>query len=172
MQIVEAKNKNIMTTMVLPILGAVLAIGHVNAAPNVPTEQAEKLDIKKCMPRVQSLSEFLIKDAMHGSDIVRAKDSDNHLVSFFVSRILAAEMDSPIVMTLAPSPTGCDAVYTQSFVYEKSCKQLEEIEFKAWSTRGMLSKTTVLHQGSTDLYLTPSGYRQQLCLVTKRETVY
>lgn len=165
--------------MKLHVLGLMSALTlfatAAGAGDTLPKEKAVEIGAKSCLSKVEQVADYLLEDAPHGSDTTwNNKNVDGRLLSFFVSRGYS-DGDSQVNMQFAPTASGCDAVYTETFVVESQCTIVREDTFKKWKFRGSLNKKTVILQteeGSVDIYLTPAGKKGDLCLVTKREVVY
>lgn len=159
---------------------AALLCGLALAAPaagadNIPTSMAKQKKVKKCLPMVEKVSNFLIEQNQHGGDATwNSKASDEHMYSALVAKRYN-DGESHIHMAMAPSGNQCDAVYTETFVMEKSCLAVREEVFKDFRYRGTLSDTTLVLQNassSVDVYLSNAGTNGRLCLVTRREAIY
>ena len=147
-----------------------------NAGDTLPRQKAEELGIKKCLAKIEKVADYAIEKASHGSDTTwNNKNVDGRLTSFFVSRGYS-DGDSQINMQFAPTLSGgCDAVYTETMVFEGQCSIVREDTFKKWKYRGSLNSKTLILQnenGNVDLYLTPAGKKSDLCIATQREVVY
>lgn len=160
------------------ILSAALACiaGAAVAGETIPQKKAEELGVKKCLATVRLVSDFYLEQASHGADATWNKNNtDGRILSFFVSRGYS-DGDSQVNMQFAPNSSGgCDAVFTETYVVESTCTIVREDTFKQWKYRSSLNNKTLILQnnnGSVDVYLTPSGKRSDLCLITKREVVY
>lgn len=157
-------------------LSAAASMVSAQAEETLPVRKADELALKKCRERIKTVADFLIESAPHGIDTTwNNKNTNGRLVSFFVSRGYS-DGDSQINMQFAPnSAGGCDAVYTETFVIESPCSLVREDTLKKWKYRGSLNNATLILQnesGSVDFYLTPTGKKANLCLVTKREVLY
>lgn len=146
------------------------------AGETVPEQEAKRLGAKKCLKTVGLVADFYLEQASHGADTTWNKNNtDNRMLSFFVSRGYS-DGDSQVNIQFAPNAAGgCDAVFTETYVIESTCTIVREDTFKAWKYRGNLNNKTLILQNSNssvDVYLTPSGKKSDLCLVTKREVIY
>lgn len=161
-------------TLIRVLAVAVLLQATASAADTLPYKKAQEIGVKKCLAKVGEISDFILKEAGHGADTIWNKNVDGRLFSFFVSRGYA-DGDSQVSMHFAPNGAACDAVYTETMLWETSCALVREEVFKAWKFRGSLNGKTMILQndsGSVDVYLTPGGKASNLCMSTKREVVY
>lgn len=175
----QFKERNFMKTGTLYIYFISLlafTAGIANAGNSLPLQKADEVGIKKCLTKIGIVSDHVIEGVPHGSDTIwHIENADEHLISFFVSRGHSHD-DSQISMHFSPNKHGgCDAAYTETFVMEHKCTELVENTFQGMKYRGRLNKKTIALQneaGSVDIYLTPTGKKANLCIVTKREVIY
>lgn len=163
-------------TINVAVTAFVFAAGSASAGDTLPRQKAEELGVKKCFAKIEKIADYAIEKASHGSDATwNSKDVDGRLVSFFVSRGYS-DGDSQINMQFAPTLSGgCDVVYTETMVFESQCSIVREDTFKKWKYRSSLNNKTLILQsesGNVDVYLTPTGKKSDICIVTRREVGY
>jgi len=65
----------------------------VNAADTLPYKKAQELGVKKCLAKVREMSNFVLKEAGHGSDTTwNNKETDSRLLSFLSLAVTPTEI--------------------------------------------------------------------------------
>lgn len=166
-----------MKTLVRVLSVALLCVASsvVMAGDTVPKRQAERNGIKKCLAKVEQAADFYIKDATHAADTTwHSKHANDRMLSTFVAKSYS-DGDSQINMQFAPHAGGCDTVLTETFVFESACGVVRETNYKGFKFSGEMNGKTLnlTNENETmNVYLTPAGKRNDICLVTKREVIY
>lgn len=166
-----------MKTLVRVLSVALLCVASnvVMAGDTVPKRQAERSGIKKCLAKVEQAADFYIKDATHAAETNwNSKAPNDRLLSTFVAKSYS-DGDSQINMQFAPHAGGCDTVLTETFVFESACGVVRETTYKGFKFSGEMNGKTLnlTNENETmNVYLTPAGKRNDICLVTKREVIY
>lgn len=143
---------------------------------NTPQQKAAEVGVKKCIPVIEKISSYVIRNSAHSFDYIRnEKNVDQRMLSFFVSRSYS-DGESQVSMHFAPNLLGgCDGIYTETFVVEGQCGVVREDFFKKFNYRSSLNKKTIVLENDNrniDVFLTPAGIKSDLCLITRREIVY
>lgn len=138
-------------------------------AENIPYDQAKEAGIKKCLPAVQKVSEFLHEGKHHGAHSSWATQSPDK--QMFVSTIERTYSDGAQIMSMfvAPVPTGeCATAYERIMYWDKSCLALAKDTFSDFEYKGELNKfVTILSKKSGgSAYLMPAGSG---CVSVRRE---
>lgn len=155
-------------------LSMALACG-ANATTIIET-QATTNGVKKCAAQLKAVGDYIVADKDHATHSTwNNKNPDNRLYASLTTKSYS-DGDSHVSVIATPSASGeCDATYIETFAIAKSCLLAREETFKGWKYVGTMNKKTLLLEnktGSVNLYLTPQGTSDNICLVTQREVVY
>ncbi len=127
-------------------------------AQNVVVNQAEKAGVKKCLPAVKNMADFLIKDGNAGSYAVwNSKTPDQQVFTSVIER----NFSNGILLTsltVAPVTSGqCAAVYDQVSYSPKSCIAVSKETFGKYEYKDSVNKdVVVLEAGGVYVYLLPA----------------
>lgn len=153
----------------------VLVVGILLApaawAENVVVDQAAKAGVKKCLPAIRRVSEFLIEDGDAGAHAVwSTKNADKQVFTAVVERNFA---DGVLLtsMTVSPIATGeCAAVYEQVSYSPRSCIAVAKETFGNYDYKHSVNKSVVvLQMNDIHVYLLPAEGGG--CVSIKKEVV-
>ena len=138
-----------------------LAMGVVFSAnassENVVVNHASKSGVKKCLPAVKYMADFLIKDGNAGAHSLWNTDDSNKQI--FTSVIERNFNDGVLLTSLTVAPvTGgqCAAVYDQIDYSPKSCIAVSKQTFGKLEYKNTVNKDVIiLEQGNLYVYLLP-----------------
>ncbi|GGP58939.1 hypothetical protein GCM10009347_26670 [Shewanella algicola] len=151
---------------ILLLLSLVLS-NNALAEESIPLKHATTHGIKKCLPAVKSIAEFLAK-GNHGANSLWNKNTPDE--SAFTSVIEQSFKDSPILSTMTVTRTksdDCYSEYEKIFYFEENCMATAQTTFKGAEYEGMVNKyITFLNHEGIDTYLMPAGPG---CVVIRRE---
>lgn len=141
-------------------------------AENIPYDHAKEAGIRKCLPAVQNISQFLHEGKAHGALSTWAtKNPDKQM---FVSTIERTYSDGAQIMSIfvAPVPTGdCATAYERIMYWDKSCLALAKDTFSDFEYKGELNKF-VTHlskkSGGNSVYLMSAGNG---CISVRKEVI-
>lgn len=151
------------------VLFLLLSISCNAFADNLPYLQAKKAGIKKCLPAIQKISEFLVKDAKIGTHSRWSRNSPD--TSAFSTVIEANVSDGTILMNLNVTPTlggNCYIEYESIFHFNKSCLAASQSLKDAKYVGELNKEIAVLSQGNVDTYLIPNGNE---CTMVRKEVI-
>lgn len=138
------------------------------AAENVVVENATKAGIKKCLPAIKYMSNFLIKDGDHGAHSQHSvSDPNNQIFTTFIERNYSdGELYTNLVV--APTTSGkCAAAYDQINYHPKSCTAVSKETYVNFKYVGTLNKKAVgLQSDDVTVYLIPTDNG---CISVKKE---
>jgi hypothetical protein len=151
-------------------VGLLLA-GATLAGENIPLQQAQKAGVKKCLPAVQKVSEFLLEGGNHGAhgtwNIARP---DKQVYASMIERTFS---DASQIFSLVVTPTvsgECPTVYERIAYFQESCIATAKNTLSNFEYKGELNKrvTIMSSKSGGDAYLMPiaSG-----CLLVRREVI-
>lgn len=137
---------------------------------NVVVKHAEKAGVKKCLPAIKSLSDFIIKRGDAGAySMWNTKNPDNNIFSSSIERTFT---DGVIFtdFTVSPVASGaCSAIYNKIWYESKSCIAVVKEKYEKAKYKGELNKNiTYLDDNDVDTYLMPAGGG---CIVIRKELV-
>jgi hypothetical protein len=135
--------------------------------------EAKAIGAKQCLTAIKTHADRTIEAASHEADMSwNSEQPDTHLLSYFVSKG-RFDGDTQVNMLFVPNLAGgCDTVITETFVAQKQCAIFQETKLPDWKSRGLLNRRTIVLQGKdnrVNIYLTPAGVADDLCIVTRRE---
>jgi hypothetical protein len=140
------------------------------SAENIVVKQAKKVGVKKCLPAIEAISNFLLGDTTkYGvSSTWSSKNPDKQVFTSVIERNYS---DGTVVFNLSvtPTPTGqCYTEYERIWSMNQTClaysQGLEGAKYK-----GQVNKEVAyLNVNGADQYLLPFG---QNCIVIKREVI-
>jgi hypothetical protein len=138
-------------------------------AENIPYDQATKVGIKKCLPAIKKMTNFVIEDGNHGAHSIWNSDTpDSSGFSTIIERNFS---DGTIVTNVVVAPTAngkCYAEYQRVFNVNKSCiamsRDIKNSEYKAEINK----EVSYLKQGDVAVYLLPNGTQ---CTVIRKEII-
>lgn len=137
-------------------------------AQNQVVEQAQKAGVKRCLPAVAAISNYLIGADPHGVDSFRTRKPDEQPFSATIERDTADGVALSSV-TVTPLQDGdCALSYDQINWYNSSCLVVAKELYPQHQYRGVLSKKVILLEGAASVYLLPAG---DGCLVLKKEVI-
>ncbi|WP_411132282.1 hypothetical protein AAFX34_15750 [Vibrio vulnificus] len=160
---------------VIGFLSLCLASGSVAWANTEVVNMASQNNIKRCLPQLEGISNFILKDKPHGTHATWNIDEPDNRMYTTLSSKGYSDGDSHVSVVAAINSKGkCDTYYTETFALSTSCMSAREETYKDMQYVGTLNgKTIVLkNQGGANYYLSPQGNGGNICLVTKRETVF
>lgn len=152
-----------------------LAMGVVFSAntfaENVVVDQATKSGIKKCLPAVKNIADFLIKDGDAGAHSVwNSSTPDKQIFTSVVERNFK---DGILLtsLTFAPVTGGqCAAVYDQIDYSPKSCIAVSKQTFGKYEYKNSINKNViVLESEGVSVYLLPA--KGGGCVSLKKEVL-
>ncbi|WP_127477151.1 hypothetical protein [Sulfurivermis fontis] len=148
---------------------AMCVIATTVSAENVVVKQAREAGVKRCMPAIEKIANFLIGDGNAGVHSVW--NSDNPDKQAFSAVIERNYSDGAIVTNLnvTPVPTGqCYVEYEKIIQFNKSCLAAAQ-EFKGAEYKGEVNKEVgALNHNGVHVYLIPSGTN---CIVVRKEII-
>lgn len=141
------------------------------SAENVVVNQASKAGVKKCLPAVKNMADFLIKDGNAGSHSVwNSKNPDQQVFTAVIERNFS---DGILLSSLTVSPVAsgqCAAVYDQIIYSPKSCIAVSKETFGTYKYRFSVNKDVVmLESGDVSVYLLPAEGGG--CVTLKKEVL-
>ncbi|UTV30505.1 hypothetical protein [Photobacterium atrarenae] len=145
------------------------------AAENSIVSMAKESGVKRCVTQLESVANFIIEDKSHGTHANwNSNNPDNRIYTTLTSKGYSDGDSHVSVVSTINSEGKCDAYYTETFALPKSCMLVREQTYKELDFQGTLNgKTIVLkNSGGANYYLSPQGTSGNICLVTKRETIY
>lgn len=138
------------------MLGSVLSSSV--AADNAVVNQAAGSGVKKCLPAVRSISDFLIRDGNAGAHSVWNSNTPDKQI--FTSVIERNFIDGILLTNLTVSPVAsgqCAVVYDQIKYSSKSCVAVSKENFENYEYKDSLNKeVVVLQSGGVYVYLLPA----------------
>ncbi len=139
-------------------------------AGNIALEQAKEAGVKKCLPAIKSISDFIIENGNHGAhSFWSSQKPDDQLFTSTVERNFS---DGKLLtsISVAPVKTGeCAIVYEQVGFYPKSCVAVSKETFSKYQYKGELNKEVVILQStSATVYLMPV---EGGCVTMKKEII-
>lgn len=162
------KTKKLLLTAVTCI--ATYASTIALAEDNIIIKQAEKAGIKKCMPSIITMSNFIIDDSNSGvSSYWNSTNPDKHI---FTTAIESNISDFTMFtdMSISPVVSGdCNVVYNKIFYLPKSCVAVSKDTYDKAKYKGELNKNiTYLDHNGVDVFLMPAGAG---CVVIRKELI-
>ncbi|MEZ9819432.1 hypothetical protein AB4238_02240 [Shewanella sp. 10N.286.45.A1] len=165
--------------MIFRLIGVFLGLSvsamSVHAEENLIVSMAKENGVKRCIPQLETVSNFIIDKKSHGTHAAWNSDgADNRMYSSISSKGYA-DGDSHVSVVASINSEGkCDAYYVETFALAKSCMASRETTYKDMEYVGTInSKTIVLkNTGGANYYLSAQGASDNICLVSKRETIY
>jgi len=138
-------------------------------AENLVYQQAKKAGIKKCLPAIEYISDFLVKNIDIGTHSRWSiTDSDR---SAFTTVIEANVSDGTVFINLNVTPTldgKCYIEYESVFRFNESCIATSQT-LKNAKYIGLVNKEiAVFNQDSLDTYLIPNGKQ---CIMIRKEII-
>ncbi len=152
------------------VMAGVLGLFAVGAsAENIPYEQAQNAGIKKCLPAIKKITDFIIEDGNAGAhSFWNTNNPDGSAFSTIIERNFS---DGTILtnVTVAPTPNGsCYVEYQKIVNLNKTClaaaQGLEGAKYKAELNR----EVAVLDHGTVSVYLLPNGNQ---CTMIRKEVI-
>lgn len=157
---------------VVPALCAVIASHNAFADESTVYQSAQKAGVKKCLPAVKKIADFLIEGGRHGSfDRWNTNNPDKQQ---FTSTIEQTYDDGAAIANLvvAPVATGeCAVAYDRIAFVEKSCMAVRNEFFPKYEYKGEVSKYVTVLTGpskSAVAFLLPT---RTGCVMVKKETL-
>jgi hypothetical protein len=151
---------NLISNTVLA-LSLILLPCQAFGAANAFVEHAEKAQLKKNLPAVQNLGNFLTKNAADwGTHSYWVTDGgDNRM---FSSVIETVHSDGPALTLMVISPAvgkdTPDYTYLRAYYVPKSLVDLREKDYRDWTYTGTMAKDVVtLEYNDLNVYLMPAG---------------
>lgn len=139
-------------------------------------EMAKAQGIEQCYEMLEKVSSFYIKDAAHGTHAVwNSNNADSRLYSTLTSRRYS-DGNSHIEINATPNVEGsCDISFSETYALPNRCTRTQNEIFSSWTYSGMMDDRTVIltnDSGLSNVYLTPQGTDESICLVTRREVIF
>ena len=156
-------------TLIALVMGAAFSTNV--SAQNVVVNQATKAGVKKCLPAVKYVADFLIKDGNAGSHSEwNSKTPDQQVFTSVIERNFS---DGILLtsLTVAPVTSGqCAAVYDQISYSKKSCIAVSKESFGKYEYKDSINKdVVVLESGGVSVYLLPAEGGG--CVTLKKEVL-
>ena len=147
----------------------ILLIPALTRAENNVVEQASKAGIKKCLPAVTTISNFLIGNDKHGAhDAWASKDTDQQIYSSTIERVTPGGTRL-ISLSVAPVTGGnCSVVYDQIEWFDTSCLVVAKEHYPNHIYKGVLASKVAILEGPATIFLYPAGPG---CLSLKKEVI-
>lgn len=150
------------------LLSAVIAA----EAENVPYEFAVEKGIKKCLPAIKEVTEFVIKDSQtHGSYSIW--NTINPDTTTYTTTIETVFLDGSLISTATFTPDlsgNCNAILSQVYHTQSSClKQANEVYENAKSVSTLAKQVEVLEKNDINYFLIPTNPG---CMSLKQESLY
>jgi hypothetical protein len=137
-------------------------------AENKITQQAKKAGVKRCLPAVEAISNYLIGADPHGVDSFRTPKPNQQPFSATIERNAS---DGVVLSSTTITPTqdgDCVLNYDLIRWYDASCLVVAQERYPKHRYRGVLSKKVILLDGAARVYLLPAG---DGCLALKKEVI-
>lgn len=138
-------------------------------AENIPYDQAQKAGVKKCLPAIKKITDFVIDDGNAGAHSFW--NTDNPDSSAFTTIIERNFSDGAILtnVTVSPTPNGkCYVEYQKIVNMNKPCiataQGLEGAKYKAEVNK----EVSILEHGAVSVYLIPNGNQ---CTMVRKEVI-
>lgn len=148
-----------------------LFVSSAAFADNMPYNTAKDKGIKKCLPAVKKITDFLIKDSDHGSyDTWNTKSPDTNN---FYSTIERTFSDGASLSNVVVSPVvsgSCNVSYDQVSFWEKSCMATKSELFPKLEYKGEVNKNITMISDGDGMTV----YLMQVkggCIAVKKETI-
>lgn len=151
-----------------------LAAPQLCLAENEVAKGARNAGIGTCQKAVAEVSNFVLKDAAHGSHNFWNKASPQKRMFESVTIKSYSDNNAQIVLTATPTLAGsCDISIVETSVMSGSCLSVRDQIFSGWKYAGEIQGTAVLvsNNGILNAYLTPQ-LNNSACLVSKREGIF
>ena len=150
-------------------MGAVFSTNA--AAENLVVDHAAKSGVKKCLPAVKYIADFLIEDGNAGAHSVWNSNTPDKQV--FTSVVERNFKDGIVLTSLTVSPVTsgqCAAVYDQISYSPKSCFAVSKETFGKYEYKDSVNKDViVLESRSANVYLMPAEGGG--CVILKKEVL-
>ena len=147
----------------------ILMASPAPAADNQVVIQAREAGVGHCLPVVETLSNFLIGTARHGTDDVWATtNTDQQLYTTTIER---SDRQGIQLSSLSVAPVaagGCSAVYEQVQWFDSSCLVVAQEIYGNFTYKGVLADKVAVLGGPASVYLYPAGSG---CLAIKKEVI-
>ncbi|GAA81302.1 MULTISPECIES: hypothetical protein [Pseudoalteromonas] len=156
-------------------LGLSFLATNALAEDNSVVSMAKEKGVKRCIPQIEHISNFIIDKKAHGSHATWNKDAaDNRMYSSLSSKGYTDGDSHVSVIASINSDGKCDTYYVETFALAKSCLMAREKTYKDMEFVGTLNDKTIVlkNAGGANYYLSPQGTANNICLVSKRETIY
>ena len=138
-------------------------------------DTAQKNGVKRCIPQLEKVSNFIIDGKKHGTHATWSQISpDGKMYSSLTSKGYSDGNSHVSVIGAVNSEGKCDSYYLENYALAKSCMMARETNYKDLEYVGTLAHKTIVlkNAGGANYYLTPQGAANNICLVSKSETIY
>ncbi len=150
------------------LLSSLILVSSLAMAENNVIAQAKKAGVKRCLPAVGAISNYLVGTDPHGVDSFRTAKPDQQPFSATIERN-AADGVALSSVTVTPLKDGdCALNYDQINWYNAACLVVAQELYPKHRYRGVLSKKVILLEGAATVYLLPAG---EGCLALKKEVI-
>lgn len=152
------------------VLAITLGLVAANvSAENIPYGHAKDAGVKKCLPAIKKITDFLIEDGNAGAHSFW--NTDNPDSSAFSTVIERNFSDGTILtnVTVSPTPNGkCYVEYQKIINMNKPCiataQGLDGAKYKAEVNK----EVSILEHGVVSVYLIPNGNQ---CTMLRKEVI-
>lgn len=139
------------------------------SAENIAYNQAKNAGIKKCLPAIKKITDFLISDGKAGAhSFWNDKNPDLSPFSTVIERSFSV---GSVVSNVTVSPTSdgkCYIEYQKIYNSDKSCiAEAQELDGAKYKNE-LNSRVSVLEHGSVNIYLLPN---ENKCTVIRKEVI-
>ena len=119
----------------------VMAMSAAKAEEVGPYNSAVKAGVKKCLPAIKKLSEFLLKGEQHGWKCTHVQASPDKGIFSCVMETPFSKPVEFISMAVIPSAGGeCAAHYTRVGIWPKNCDAIAQQEFSEFQEKDKLGQ--------------------------------
>lgn len=153
-------------------LGACIAVMSFAAfAGNTSYEAAQKAGVRKCLPAVKKITDFIIENGTHGSfDRWSTANPDRQQFTTTIERNFQDGVTLSNVV-VSPVATGeCAVAYDQIGFFEKSCLAVKSELFSKFEYKGEVGKEVAMIAGQNGNIVVFLMSVKGGCISVKKET--
>lgn len=156
---------------------APVTVVRSSATPSMPAnlgavaQGAAQSGIRRCLPRIDQVANFLSTGAQTGAMVFAAPvDADNRPSSVTLET-LGSNGLSYVDTSYSPTPAGCDAMYQTVTYWTDSCEQVAKVAFPHFVQSTPIRQYIAVLDGgaSAKVFLMPAGPG---CISIKKEVLY
>jgi len=164
--------------LIISSTALVLSVFSVSALAENTTsvvDMAKENGIKRCLKPLEAISNFIIDGKKHGTHASWSSTSpDNRMYTSVTSKAYSDGNSHISIIGAINSEGKCDTYYMETYALSQSCMVSRETAYKKMNYVGTLADKTIVlkNEGGANYYLSPQGTENNLCLVSKRETLF